>query len=693
MSHRDALLLELGCEELPARMLDDQSRLLAEGIGKRLEAAGLIASTGAIRCLATPRRLALLIPEVLARQPDRELDRKGPAEQAAFDADGNPTRAAEGFARSVGLAVDELERLETDQGRWLFARISQPGKSLDEIVQDALEATVREMAGARSMRWSDRDDRFLRPVRWLCALHGERVVELEAFGLSAGGHTQGHRIHAPGKHPVASATDYEATLAEAFVLADPDQRQERIRQQVDKLAAEAGLVAGQDGELLSENSGLTEWPVAVLGRFDPAFLEVPEEALVSSMRQHQKCFPLRRAEGGLADQFIAVANIESRDPAAMTAGFERVIHPRLADAAFFWKQDRRTPLADRRERLEEVKFQEKLGSVGAKAQRIEQLAVRLATSLGANGAATARAAALCKCDLVTEMVGEFPELQGIMGRHYALADGEDASVADAIESHYRPRHAGDALPADPAGQALALADRLDTLVGIFAAGKKPKGSKDPFALRRAGLGVVRILEATDCGLTLPELVAAAGESLAGDIEIPGEVIDEVVQFLNERLRSHAQDAALDNTTIQAVTAGKTTSVADFMARARAVQSFAEKPEAESLIAANKRTSNLLKQAEGDTIGSINEQLLSDEAEIELFREIQRAESALAPMLEQGDYQSALTQLSSLRDPVDRFFEAVMVMSDDPAVRTNRLALLSRLRGLIADIADLARLGR
>lgn len=693
MSARQDLLIELGCEELPARLLAAQSRGLAEGLGRRLAEAGLIEDADSAQLMATPRRLAVRFPGVLARQADRELERKGPPEAQAFDAQGRPTRAAEGFARSVGRSVDELERLENEQGRWLYARVTEAGRSLAEILPECLEATVRDMAGARSMRWSDRDERFLRPVRWLLVLHGSAVVPLSAFGLAADRLSQGHRIHGSGQHPLNDAGDYEAVLRRAFVLVDPSERRQRIKAQVQALAEQAGLQVRASEDLIDENAGLTEWPVAVIGDFDPAFLEVPPEALISSMQQHQKCFPLVQANGQLAPRFIAIANIESRDPAAMVSGFERVIRPRLADARFFWDQDRRTPLAARSERLEQVLFQEKLGSIAAKTQRLSRLVAELAIHFDANADQAQRAALLCKADLVSEMVGEFPELQGIMGMHYARHDGEAEAVAVAIASHYQPRQAGDSLPGDATGRALAVADRLDTLVGIFAAGQKPKGGKDPFALRRSALALVRILDDSGSGLTLAKAIELAAAALSEQIDVPGSVLEEVQGFVLERLKSHAADSGIETNCFQAVAAARLGSIADFMARARAVQAFADGPEGAALVAANKRASNLLKQAEGDTFGDVDGDLLKDKEEVALLNALLEVESRLSRQLADSDYTAALTTLAQLREPVDRFFEAVMVMADDEALRRNRLALLARLRGLIADIADLARLGR
>ena len=689
----DTLLIELGCEELPAKSLVRQAEMLSTGMHKQLADAGLMDAGSRLRWLATPRRLAILAEGVAQRQPDRKLERKGPAEKAAFDAEGNPTRAAEGFARSVGLAVDQLERLENEQGRWLYAEIEEPGKSLAGLLPEMLDKVVREMAGARSMRWSDRSDRFLRPVRWLVVLHGSEVLPVSLFGLEAGRDTRGHRIHAPGAHAIEKAGDYEAVLREAYVVADYAARRNQIAEQVKACADSAGLQTQAEGVLLDEVTGLVEWPVAVVGSFDEAFLEVPAEALVSSMREHQKSFPLFTGDGKLAARFITVANLESEQPELMVQGFERVIRPRLADARFFYEQDRQRPLADRMERLGEMLFQERLGSLADKAGRLEGLAAALAPAFDADPTACARAALLCKCDLLTEMVGEFPELQGIMGRYYAQADGEPETVAAAIESHYLPRHAGDELPEDPTGRALAVADRMDSLVGVFAAGKKPKGGKDPFALRRAALAVVRILDQSRCPLSLDELIDNAADALTAQVPVSEEDRDEIRRFLDERLRSHLGERGIETNTLHAVTAGADSPVADFVDRAVAVQAFADDPEVESLIAANKRAANLLEQAGEIEISEIDASSLHLGSEKRLFEELVESEKAVEERLGERDYPAVLKRLAGLRPALDRFFDDVMVMVDDERLRTNRLALLSRLRALFLRIADVAKLGR
>ncbi|NKI33819.1 glycine--tRNA ligase subunit beta [Wenzhouxiangella sp. XN79A] len=687
------LLIELGCEELPANALRSQARQLAEGLFKGLVDAGLTSEAGQVNWLATPRRLAVRIDDVAARQPDRLIERKGPAEQAAFDADGQPTRAALGFARSVGLDVDKLDRLENEQGRWLYAEIRQPGQALAELAQELLERVVRDMASARSMRWSDRSDRFLRPVRWLLALHGEEVVPVTLFGLNADRQTRGHRIHAPGPHEVTAVGDYERLLESAFVLADFDRRRAVMAEQVRRCAEQAGLEIRPDDALLDEVTGLVEWPVAVVGSFDPAFLEVPAEALVSAMRIHQKCFPLYRADGTLAPKFITVANLESLDPPQMIHGFERVIRPRLADARFFFEQDRHRPLAARLDRLATMQFQDRLGTLADKTARIRTLGRALADAFSADPTTVERAATLAKCDLMTEMVGEFPELQGTMGRHYALADGEPEAVAVAIESHYLPRHAGDALPEDPAGRALAAADRLDTLVGVFAAGKRPKGSKDPFALRRAAQGVVRILHAAEVRRSLSELVDDAATVLADQLTVSPETRAEVTAFILDRLRAWLTERGLAVNTVRAVEATGIDVIADFVRRAEALQRFADDPEMESLIAANKRAANLLRQSGVEDFGDVDDDLLQIDAEVALFDAVMDAEAETRAALEAGDDATALSRLSALKPAVDAFFDQVMVMDESDALRNNRLALLHRLRTVFLHVADVALLGR
>jgi len=692
------LLIELGCEELPAGQLLSQVEQLAKGLKDRLVNGGLIEPDSEPVNYATPRRIAVLFSAVRSAQPDQNLERKGPSVAAAFDRDGRPTRAAEGFARSVGLPVDRLERLENEQGSWLFARVHQRGQPLADLLPEILDQTTRAMAGARSMRWSDRSERFLRPVRWLVALHGDQTLPLELFGLTADRQTQGHRIHAPGSHPIPGAGEYLSVLRNAFVEPDPVVRQRLIREQAEALAKDRGLEVLIADQLLAEVAGLTEWPKAIIGEFDERFLEVPPEALICSMQQHQKCFPTRDKAGQLAPHFIGVANIESLDIPAMTAGFERVIRPRLADARFFYDQDRKATLAERRKRLADIKFQEKMGSVWAKTGRLQSLGGFLADAFGADVSDVRRAADLCKCDLVTEMVGEFPELQGTMGRYYALADGESEAVATALETHYLPRHAGDELPSDSTGTVLALADRLDTLLGVFAAGQKPKGGKDPFALRRAALGVVRILAQSGVALSIRSLLEKAVEvfesdTTTHDLSFEPGLVDEVTTFIHERLRSYLAGEGIETNTFNAAAVSHEGGITELVARAKAVQRFTEDPSANSLIEANKRIANLLKQSDQQACADINPDQLVDPAEKELLDAVRGIAKRLDDALAQNDYPLALTELAQLKTPIDHFFDQVMVMVDDASLRANRLALLRALRAQFLRVADVARLGR
>jgi len=700
MSEKPMLLIELGCEEMPARLLESQASGLFDGLARRLSEAGLEFERAASGWLATPRRLTARFAGMAEGQPDQVLERLGPPVKTAFDENGQPTRAAEGFARSVGRAIEDLEHRDTEQGQRLYARVEKPGQSLEELLPDMLHATLSELAGARSMRWSQTGERFLRPLRWLVVLHGDKVLPIETYGLQAGRKSRGHRIHAPGPLNLSRADEYESALEDAFVLADPAIRRDRIRAQVEALAAEAGLQANADPGLLDEVANLVEWPASLLCDFDEGFLDVPQEALVSSMQQHQKFFPLFDADGRLANRFVAVANLESREPEAVRAGFQRVIRPRLADARFFRDQDRRKPLADYREGLARVVYQEKLGTLADKSNRVEVLATALAERLNADSStrnATARAAQLYKCDLLTEMVGEFPELQGTMGRYYAAESGEPEAVATAIESHYRPRFASDDLPDDLPGQILGLAERLDTVIGVFAAGKKPKGSKDPFALRRSALGIVRLLVECRLELDFGELVHSlapeAFRQARTDLSFSPELLDEVQSFVLERLRAWARENGIETNTFHATAAGRLTTLADFMDRARAVQEFSRLEAASSLVAANKRISNLLKKSDRNTFDEVIEKRLHENAEKQLFNDIEKAENALVPLRESADYPGILRILASLKEPVDVFFDQVMVMADDEGLRINRLALLARLRGLVGDVADMALLGR
>ena len=683
------LLVEIGTEELPPRALRRLADSFADGVRAGLDDAGL--TPARTRTFATPRRLAVLALGVPEAQPDRESTRRGPALSAAFDDDGNPTRAAQGFARSCGVDVEALERLETDKGTWLAHRVFERGRAAAELVPELVERALGRLPIPKRMRWGARSEEFVRPVHWVVLLFGDQALEATVLGVAAGRQTRGHRFHHPEPLYVAEPRGYAPLLeTEGHVLADMDVRREAIRAQVAEAAQAVGGRAVIDEALLEEVTALVEWPVALHGSFDTRFLEVPAEALVSSMQDHQKYFPVVDEAGALQPYFVTVANIESRDPEQVRAGNERVIRPRLADAAFFWEQDRQTSLAARARRLATVVFQDRLGTLLDKQERVAELAATVAEALGGDAGLARRAAGLAKCDLLTHMVGEFPELQGIMGRYYATHDGEPAEVATALEEQYWPRFAGDALPRTPTGRALAIADRLDTLVGIFAIGQPPTGDKDPFALRRAALGVLRTLLEGPQELDLRELLHRAAGAFPAGLRA-GDVVGEVFDFMMERLRGYYLEEGIPADVFEAVRSVGPTRPLDMERRLRACMAFRRLPEAESLAAANKRIRNILRKTDEAIPREVNAEALREPAEQALAGQLKALEARVAPLLEGGDYTGALRELASLRAPVDRFFDDVMVMAEEPALRRNRLALLRRLGDLFLQVADLSRL--
>jgi glycyl-tRNA synthetase beta chain len=687
---RADLLIELGTEELPPGSLSTLADTLAEEIANRLDTAGV--GGGTRRVFATPRRLAVHIKDVPLTQPDRSIERRGPALTAAFDAEGQPTKAAQGFARSVGLEVDALERLETDKGAWLCAYIHEPGRSTAELVPEILEAALGKLPIAKRMRWGAGDAEFVRPVHWIVLLLGETLIEAEILGVKSGRETRGHRAHHPAPLHVADPAAYAPLLeTEGHVLPDFGERRAAIKAQVEALASELGGRAMLDENLLDEVAALVEWPVAIAGGFEERFLDVPHEALITTMMDNQRYFPVLDAGGRLMAHFITIANLESRDPAQVREGNERVIRPRLHDAEFFWQQDRRQPLANRRDALRGMVFQKQLGTLFDKSERLANLAAAIAERLGADPDHGRRAGELAKCDLVTTMVFEFTELQGTMGRHYARHDGEPQAVAQAIEDQYRPAHAGDKLPEGAIGQALALAEKLDTLVGIFAIGQRPSGTKDPFALRRAALGVVRILIERGLELDLHELLRLAAAGLSERVEAAASAVDEVFDYVMERLTAYYAEKGIPADVIDAVLACRPTRLTDLDRRVQAVQRFRALAEAESLAAANKRIRNILRQA-GDEVGTqVRADELQEDNERELLAALAEAEGEVEPLFEDGRYTPALMRLAALRGPVDAFFDTTLVMAEDENLRRNRLALLARLSALFLRTADLSRL--
>jgi len=683
----DTLLLELGAEELPPTALDALSDAFAAGIEKGLQDAEIPFET--VAAYATPRRLAVQVTGLADKQPDREVERRGPALAAAFK-DGAPTKAAEGFARSCGVSVDELIHLETDKGTWLGFQEQQQGESVQALLPEMIRKTLQSLPVPKNMRWGASRVEFSRPVHWLVALYGSDVIAAEALGLEASRTTYGHRFHAPDAIQLEHADDYLAALENAYVLAERQRRRERIREQVLAEAEVQEASAVIDEDLLVEVSGLVEWPVALTGSFDERFLEVPAECLISSMKANQKYFHLLDDQGKLKPLFITISNIDSADPQQVISGNEKVIRPRLADAAFFYDTDRKHTLASRIPQLESVVFQQQLGTLADKARRNTAIATFIAERINGDVAHAQRAVALAKCDLVTEMVLEFPELQGIMGRYYAEQDGEPADVAQALEEQYLPRFASDAIPQSLTGQALALADRLDTLVGIFGIGQRPTGAKDPFALRRASIGVLNILVKGELNLDLRELLQVAADQHQNLPKADG-LVEDVLTYMLDRFRAWGQEEGISAEMYLAVRARPVTKPLDFARRLRAVKAFAQREEAAALAAANKRVSNILSKQEHDGSTQVEPSLLQEAAEKALFEAVAASQQQVAPLFAAGDYQQALDALATLREPIDAFFDQVMVMADDDTIRRNRLALLAGLQALFLEVADISQL--
>ena len=683
------LLVEIGTEELPPTALRRMRDAFRDGLAAQLDEHHL--AHGECLAYATPRRLAVLVRDVPDSQPDREITRRGPALKAAFDKDGKPTKPAEGFARSCGVSVADLEQLETDKGSWLVWHTTETGKRCAQLLPGMVEQALKTLPVPKRMRWGDSSIEFVRPVHWVVLMHGKETVDASIMGLACGNETHGHRFHHNESIPVSAPGNYAAILEQdGMVLADMDVRRATIRRQVIQAGEGCGGQAVIDDDLLDEVTALVEWPVAITGSFEERFLAVPSEALVSSMQDHQKFFPVRNADGELMSRFITVANIDSKEPSQVRAGNERVIRPRLEDAAFFWEQDRKQTLASRVAQLDKMTFQQQLGTLGDKQQRIAALAEYIADTLGFDTALAVRAAGLCKCDLLTNMVYEFPELQGVMGRYYALHDGEDPAVAAALDEQYQPRFAGDALPASETGQVLALAERIDTLVGIFAIGQPPTGDKDPFALRRAALGVLRIIIEQGLELDLQQLLARAAALYEPALDADSKTAD-VFAFLMGRLRNWYTDAGYDVHVFEAVLARQPARPLDFDQRMQAVRAFSDMAAAENLAAANKRIRNILRKSDVAIPDTLSPALLTEPAEQALADAIDMQADTVQPLFEQRAYTEALRSLATLQAPVDRFFDDVMVMADDPALRDNRLALLQRLANLFLQVADISQL--
>ena len=695
--NRHDFLVEIGAEEMPPKSLAALGEAFRDGLVAGLESAGL--SHGAAKAFFTPRRLAVSVSKLLDRQPEQRIERRGPPVSAAFDSAGQPTRAATAFAESCGVGLDELTRIKDAKGEFLFCRTTRAGEPAARLLPGIVEAALGGLPIARRMRWGDGTAQFVRPVHWVVLLHGDAIVPGEILGIAAGRMTRGHRFHT--KKPIAlrSPGGYVGALEKGFVRADFDARRERIRAGVVAAAEAESGVAVVDAAVLDEVTALTEWPVPIAGGFDSRFLELPPEVLVATLQDHQRYFPVRGADGKLMPRFVAVANLESRDPSQVRAGNERVVRPRLADAAFFFAADRKATLASRRDALAAVTFQAQLGTLADKTARVTALATQIARVAGRDSAAAQRAAELAKCDLLTAMVGEFPELQGVMGRYYALNDGEPSEVAAAIAEQYLPRFAGDSLPATGAGLALAVADKLDTLVGIFAIGQKPTGTKDPYGLRRSALGVLRILIETGIALDLRELIRSALDSVAADLARLGGkppadgLADEIYDYMMERLRAWYLEAGGSITTemFDAVLDTRPASPLDFDNRLRALAGFLQLPDAAGLTAANKRIANILRKAGEQPSPRVDPGLLTDPHERQLATEVEALRVDVERLVTARRYADALARLASLRGSVDAFFDHVLVMADDVGVRANRLALLAALSRLFLHMANLSRL--
>lgn len=703
------LLVELGTEELPPKALDELALAFRDGVVEGLARRGIAVDAHAARALWTPRRLAVLVAGVPVQQPDQPIERRGPAVAAGFDAAGKPSKALVGFAQSCGVDIAALTRVATDKGEWFVHRALKKGEPTASLVPQVVAEALKALPVPKPMRWGDRDVAFVRPAHWLVMLLGDKVIDGEVLGLKSDRMSRGHRFMGNGKPVwISTADGYVDALRAANVVVDPVERRALIERAVESTADDLGGRARATPALLDEVKNLVEWPAPIACAFEREFLRVPQEALVMTMESNQKFFPVLDAQGRLTERFIGIANIDSRNPGEVRRGYERVIRPRFADAAFFFDDDLKTPLASHQEALKKVTYQQKLGSVWDKCCRVAELARVIANRTGADGALATKAAALSKCDLMTRMVGEFPELQGTMGRYYATAQGLEAGVATAIDEFYQPRFAGDAIAPSALGRVLAIAEKLDTLAGLFAIGQKPTGNKDPFSLRRAALGLARTLIEGGIALDLDAQVREAFDLARKDIErIERERVAaggkpdpaaaakddpaELLAFIFERLRGYYADQGIRGDAFDAVLALKPTDLADVDRRLRAVVAFSALPESQALAAANKRIGNILRQAaeRGDhPAPNIDATALEMPEERALAAALAFQGDHAAQALARGDYVAALRQLATLRPAVDAFFDKVMVMADDPDIRHNRLAVLDDLRRRFLSIADI-----
>ncbi|ANE75524.1 glycine--tRNA ligase subunit beta [Dickeya solani] len=685
-------LVEIGTEELPPKALRSLAESFAANFTAELDAAGL--GYQSVNWFAAPRRLALKVAGLSASQPDREVEKRGPAIAQAFDAEGKPTKAAEGWARGCGITVDQAERLTTDKGEWLLFRAQVKGEAAQALLPGMVSTALAKLPIPKLMHWGDKETQFVRPVHTVTLLLGDELVPGTVLGIDSARTIRGHRFMGEPEFTIDNADQYPQILLErGKVLADYEARKAKIKADAEDAARHIGGNADLSDSLLEEVTSLVEWPVVLTAKFEEKFLAVPAEALVYTMKGDQKYFPVYDNSGKLLPNFIFVANIESKDPQQIITGNEKVVRPRLADAEFFFNTDRKKRLEDHLPRLETVLFQQQLGTLRDKTDRIAALAGWVAEQIGADVNHAKRAGLLSKCDLMTNMVFEFTDTQGVMGMHYARHDGEAEDVAVALNEQYQPRFAGDELPSSPVACALAIADKMDTLAGIFGIGQHPKGDKDPFALRRAALGALRIIVEKRLPLDLQTLTEEAvrlyGDKLSAINAGNANVVDDVIEFMLGRFRAWYQEEGHSVDTIQAVLARRPTRPADFDARVKAVSHFRTLEQAEALAAANKRVSNILAKSTETLNDSVQAALLKENEEIQLATYVTALTSKLAPWFAEGRYQEALGELAQLREPVDNFFDKVMVNADDQQVRINRLTLLNELRNLFLKVADIS----
>ncbi|WP_346826632.1 glycine--tRNA ligase subunit beta [Serratia inhibens] len=684
---QQTFLVEIGTEELPPKALRSLAESFAANFTAELDSANL--EHGEVSWFAAPRRLALKVANLSAAQADREVEKRGPAIAQAFDAEGKPSKAAEGWARGCGITVDQAERLVTDKGEWLLYRAHVKGQSAQALLAGMVSTALSKLPIPKLMRWGDSEVQFVRPVHTVTLLLGDELIPGTVLGIESARTLRGHRFMGEAEFTIDNADQYPQILLErGKVIADYEARKALIKRDAELAAQQIGGKADLSESLLEEVASLVEWPVVLTAKFEEKFLAVPAEALVYTMKGDQKYFPVYDAAGKLLPNFIFVANIESKDPQQIISGNEKVVRPRLADAEFFFNTDRKKRLEDNLPRLETVLFQQQLGTLRDKTDRIQALAGWVAGQIGADVNHATRAGLLSKCDLMTNMVFEFTDTQGVMGMHYARHDGEAEDVAVALNEQYQPRFAGDALPESLVACSLAIADKMDTLAGIFGIGQHPKGDKDPFALRRAALGVLRIIVEKNLPLDLQTLTEEAVR-LYGSKLSNAKAVDEVVEFMLGRFRAWYQEEGHAVDTIQAVLARRPTKPADFDARVKAVTHFRTLEEAAALAAANKRVSNILAKSTDTLNDRVHAAVLKEAAEIQLATHLVVLRDKLEPVFAAGDYQDALVQLAALREPVDAFFDNVMVMAEDDAVRVNRLTLLSKLRELFLQVADIS----